>query len=73
MSSALLNLSRLLGQMLGTAVITLLMSLMIGQAKITPEHYTDLMEVVRWAVGLSLIFALAATYFSKERPLAVSV
>ena len=69
MSSALLNLSRLLGQMLGTAVITLLMSLMIGQSKITPEHYMDLMEVVRWAVGLSLIFALAAAYFSRERKL----
>ena len=67
MSSALLNLSRLLGQMLGTAVITLLMSLMIGQSKITPEHYMDLMEVVRWAVGLSLIFALAAAYFSREQ------
>lgn len=72
MSSALLNLSRLLGQMLGTAVITLLMSLMIGQSKITPEHYMDLMEVVRWAVGLSLIFALAAAYFSRERKLIVS-
>lgn len=69
MSSALLNLSRLLGQMLGTAVITLLMSLMIGQSKITPDHYADLMEVVRWAVGLSLIFALAAAYFSRERKL----
>ncbi|MFM2319843.1 MAG: hypothetical protein RLZZ215_2464 [Pseudomonadota bacterium] len=67
MSSALLNLSRLLGQVLGTAVITLLMSMMIGQAKITPDHYADLMGVVRWAVGLSLIFALAAAYFSKER------
>lgn len=73
MSSALLNLSRLLGQMFGTAVITLLMSIMIGQSKITPEHYAGLMEVVRWAVGLSLIFALAAAYFSKERPVVVSV
>ncbi|TXH71192.1 MAG: MFS transporter [Thiothrix sp.] len=72
MSSALLNLSRLLGQMLGTAIISLLMSLMIGQAKITPEHYASLMEVVAWAVSLSLLFALAAAYFSKERPLAVS-
>lgn len=72
MSSALLNLSRLLGQMLGTAVTTLLMSIMIGQAKITPEHYADLMEVVRWAVGLSLVFALAAAYFSKERPVAAT-
>lgn len=68
MSSALLNLSRLMGQMFGTAVITLLMSMLIGQTKITPEHYTGLMEVVRWAVGLSLIFALMAAYFSKERP-----
>lgn len=72
MSSALLNLSRLLGQMFGTAVITLLMSLMIGQSKITPEHYAGLMEVVRWAVSLSLVFALAAAYFSKERSVAVS-
>ncbi|WP_298607165.1 MFS transporter [uncultured Thiothrix sp.] len=72
MSSALLNLSRLLGQMFGTAIITLLMSLMIGQAKITPEHYAGLMEVVRWAVGLSLLFALAAAFLSKERPVIVS-
>lgn len=71
MSSALLNLSRLLGQMFGTAIITLLMSLMIGQAKITPEHYAGLMEVVRWAVSLSLLFALAAAYLSKERPVTV--
>lgn len=72
MSSALLNLSRLLGQMFGTAIITLLMSLLIGEAKITPEHYAGLMEVVRWAVSLSLVFALAAAYFSKERPVVAS-
>lgn len=58
--------------MFGTAIITLLMSLMIGQAKITPEHYAGLMEVVRWAVGLSLLFALTAAYLSKERPVIVS-
>ena len=67
MASALLNLSRLLGQMLGTALVTLLMSLAIGKLKITPELYGALMQVLRWVVAVSLGFALTAAYFSWER------
>lgn len=67
MVSALLNLSRLLGQMLGTAVVTLLMSLSIGKVKITPDQYDTLMIVVRSMVGMALVFAIVAAYFSKER------
>ena len=72
MSSALLNLSRLIGQMLGTAVVTLLMSLLIGGTKIEPEHYEKLLSVVHLAVGLSLVFAIAAAFFSKERSVSVA-
>lgn len=67
MASALLNLSRLLGQMIGTAVVTLLMSLTIGKLKITPELYDSLLQVVRWMVAISLGFALTAAYFSWEK------
>ena len=44
MASALLTMSRLMGQMLGTAIVTLLMSLMIGATKITPDQYDSLLS-----------------------------
>lgn len=69
-ASALLNVSRLLGQMLGTTVVTLLMSVHIGSVKITPEQYPALFEVLTWAVVLALLSALMATYFSMERRVA---
>lgn len=62
--SALLNMSRLMGQMLGTAVVAGLMSVYIGSNTITPQHYDALSRVFDVAVLLSLGFALAAAWFS---------
>ena len=64
-ASALLNLSRLMGQMLGTAVITLLMSVFIGKAEIQPENYHALYSALHWSLSISLIFALTAAFFSR--------
>lgn len=63
-ASALLNMSRLMGQMFGTGVVALLLSLYIGKNAITPEHYGALTQVFHLAVILSLLFSLAAAYFS---------
>ncbi|MFC1664067.1 MFS transporter [Pseudomonadota bacterium] len=62
--SALLNMSRLMGQMVGTAVVAGLMSIYIGSNTITPDNYDALSQVFDMAVVLSLFFSLAAAYFS---------
>ena len=63
MASALLTMARLMGQMLGTALVTLLMSLMIGATKITPDKYEDLQTVLILAACMSLLFAMSGIYF----------
>ena len=64
--SALVSMSRLLGQLLSTAFITLMMSLYIGTAEIVPSNYDALLQVFKWTIGLSLIYALLATYTSMK-------
>jgi len=63
MASALLTMARLMGQMIGTAIVTLLMSVMIGAVKITPDKYDDLQVVLLSAAGMSLLFAMSGLYF----------
>lgn len=63
-ASALLNLARLKGQLLGTASVTLLLALLIGKIEITPDHYEAVGTALRSIIFISLIFALLATYFS---------
>ncbi len=65
--SALLNLARMMGQMMGMAIITLLISLFIGKTKINPEKFQALFMVLRWTLSLSLSFALMAAYFSHNK------
>ena len=62
--SALLNLARMLGQMMGMAIITLLVSLFIGNAKIGPQQYEALFQVLRLTLGLSMLFTLFAAFLS---------
>jgi EmrB/QacA subfamily drug resistance transporter len=71
--SALLNLARMMGQMMGMAIITLLISLLIGKTKISPEQYQSLFQVLHWTLVLSLSFALAAAYFSNSKKVEESV
>ena len=65
--SALLNMARLMGQMLGMAIITLLISLLIGKIRITPEQYQSLFMVLRWTLAMSLSLALASAWFSHSK------
>lgn len=63
MASALLTMARLVGQMIGTTIVTLLMSLFIGASKITPEKYQDLMMVLLITTTVSMLFAVSGIYF----------
>lgn len=63
-ASALLNLARLKGQLLGTTSVTLLMGLLIGKVEITPMHYDAVGNALHYIILLSLLFALMAAYFS---------
>lgn len=62
-ASALLTMARLVGQMIGTAIVTLLMSLLIGKSKITPDNYDGLLLVLLITTGVSLLFSLSGIYF----------
>ncbi len=63
MASALLTMARLVGQMIGTAIVTLLMSLLIGSSKISPDKFEDLFVILITTAGVSLILSLAGVYF----------
>ncbi len=62
-ASALVSMARLLGQMFGTAIVTLLMSLLIGASKISPDKYDDLLVVLIVTAGVSLLCSLSGVYF----------
>jgi len=66
-ATALLSLSRLMGNMTGTAMLLTLVSLIIGKAKIEPDQYMALLTVIRWAVSASFLFTLLGAWFSYAR------
>jgi EmrB/QacA subfamily drug resistance transporter len=66
-ASALLNLARIIGQMFGMAIVTLLISLYIGETKITSDQYAALFSVLRWTLTLTFVFALIAAYYSHTK------
>lgn len=63
-ASALLNQSRLLGQLLGTAVVSFLMTLYIGNNTITPADFGAFQQLTQVALILSVMFALSAAALS---------
>jgi EmrB/QacA subfamily drug resistance transporter len=67
-ASALLNQSRLIGQLLGTAIVSLLLALNIGNHVIDETHFASLLRVTQVTIGLSFLFAIAAAYFSYQKP-----
>ena len=66
-ASALLNLSRSLGNMFGSALMLLFVALIIGDAQIEPEQYPALLTVIHWSLGLSCLYSLFGAYFSYTR------
>ena len=67
MGSALLNLSRLLGNTLGTAVVLVTMAILIGNNQISPERYPALMTVIRWTLAWSFLCTLVGARYSHVR------
>jgi len=65
--SALLNLARVSGNIIGTAIVLVLVSFFIGDNKIEPARYGDLLTVIHWALALSCINSLIGAYFSYAR------
>lgn len=65
--TALLNFSRVSGNMMGTAMVLLLVSLFIGRVEITPQQYPALFNVVSIALGVSFFMTLSGAYFSHSR------
>jgi EmrB/QacA subfamily drug resistance transporter len=66
-ASAMLNLARVGGNMIGTGMVLLLVALFIGRVKIEPNQYPALMTVVSVALGVSLFLTISGSYFSYSR------
>ena len=67
MGSAMLNLGRTLGNVLGTAVVLIVMAILIGNNQISPQQYPALLSVVRWALAWSFTCTLVGAWFSHRR------
>ena len=66
-ASAVLNLARVTGSILGTAIMLLLVSVIIGEAQIKPEQSLELLAVIRWSLSASCLLAILGAYFSYVR------
>ena len=65
--SAIISLARQGGQLMGTAVISLLLAIYFSGAPITPEDSDTFEQVAHLALYVSLGFALCAAWFSWKR------
>ncbi len=66
-ASSLVSLSRVLGNMLGTAVLLLLMALYIGAEQIGVEQYPALLSVIKVSLVCSLLFSVIGAACSLAR------
>ncbi|GGO80291.1 hypothetical protein GCM10011348_16600 [Marinobacterium nitratireducens] len=66
-ATATLNLARQCGQLLGTAVLSLLIAIFFDGRSITPQGYKDFQSVAVWALSISLAFSLMAAWFSSRK------
>lgn len=66
-ASALLGLSRNMGNMFSTAIVMMLMSIMLGSQSIGPDNLQQLLWVIKVVFVLTLVSALSACYFSFTR------
>ncbi len=66
-ASASVGTMRLLGQVLSMGIVTLIFSLFIGRAQITPHYYPKLIKSVRVAVIIFSGLSVGGIYFSRYR------
>ena len=64
--SAMLNMARLLGQMLGTTAVTLLIAVFVGKTAITETQFDGMQQVLDWMLVLAFFFASFAAYFASR-------
>jgi EmrB/QacA subfamily drug resistance transporter len=67
--SALLNLARVSGNMIGTATVLMLVTLFIGHVQIEPPLYPALLTLIHVALGMSCILTIWGAWFSYSRGL----
>lgn len=65
--SGIVNVARLKGQMIGTSLLSLMLSLYFGSAQINRESAGDLNSVYHWVVGFAFVFGCIAAWFSWQR------
>ncbi len=66
-ASAILNLSRTLGNMIGMGVVMMIIAIRMGDALIEPSNYDQLLSAIHIALGLSFFYALIAAFYSFSR------
>ena len=71
-ASALVNLSRTLGQIFGIGFVMLMIAIFIGEQELTPETYPDLLFCIRASFVLSVVLAVGAMYFSWMRGIGIT-
>jgi len=66
-ATVLLSLSRTMGNMFGTVVVMVLITVMLGDAEIQPHNYPQLLWVIKITFAFSFFTSLIAAYFSFSR------
>ena len=66
-ASAILNLSRTLGNMIGMGVVMMIIAIRMGDEVIAPDNYEQLLTSIRMVLTLSFCYALIAAFFSFRR------
>ena len=66
-ASAILNLSRMLGNMIGMGVVMMIISIHMGGVLIEPSNYGQLLSAIKSALALSFCYALIAAFYSFSR------
>jgi len=66
-ASASLSIMRQVGGMIGLAIITVVLSVLIGQAEITPEYYPSLLKGIKFALGIFAVLSFIGIFASYAR------
>ena len=68
-ASALINLARTMGNMMSSAAVMVLFTVILGNVAITPEQHPKLLQVIEIAMLLSACYVVIAGVFSYRRGL----
>jgi len=66
-ASAILNLSRTLGNMIGMGVVMMIIAINMGDALIVPENYNQLLAAIKTVIIISFCYSIIAGFYSFYR------